>query len=291
MRGKQLVIFGCGYVGTALAESAHAAGAEVTALTRNAARAATLRGLGLARVVEADLLGADWPRQIPAGVEQAVVCLSAGRDDPDAYRRAYVEGMEAVVQWAKRNGRPVETLLYTGSTGVYPQSGGAVVDETAATEDGGARVEILREAENRLRAAGPAVDRWFILRLAGIYGPGRHALLDQLRAGVTLLPGDGAHRLNLAHRDDIVSAILACLTAPPEVRNEIYNVADGSPATKAEVVHGLCARLGRAEPVFAGPSAAGARGASDRIISSLKLQRSLGWRPRYPTWSEGYAAL
>ena len=293
MQGQRLVIFGCGYVGSALAGAARAAGAQVTALTRNPERAATLRADGIADVVVGDLLGPDWQDRLPAAPEHVVNCVSAGGRGTDSYHGTYVEGMRSILAWAAAGSRPVGTLLYTGSTGVYPQSGGdARVDELSPTESGDERGETLLQAENELRAAAAGVERWFILRLAGIYGPGRQTLLDQLRTGAAELPGPVSHRMNLAHRDDIVAAILACLTAPAAVRNEVYNVCDGSPAPKLEVVRWLCGQLGRPVPVFTGGGSDRRRGGpADRFIVADRLRERLGWRPQFPTYRAGFAPL
>jgi nucleoside-diphosphate-sugar epimerase len=290
--GKRLVIFGCGYVGSALARAAVAAGASVEALTRNPEKAAVLRAAGLARVVVADLATDAWHGQIAGSADFVVNCVSSG--GADAYRQSYVGGMQSVLVWAAKGAAPVGTLVYTSSTSVYPQGGGAVVDETAPAEGATPNGAIIRESETLLQhAPASAVRRHFILRLAGIYGPGRHHLLDQLRAGAAQLGGSGAHRLNLAHRDDIVAAILACLGAPAAVGSDLFNVADSVPALRAEVVGWLAGRLGRPVPGFDG-SATTRRGGSpmpDRIISNARIQRVLGWRPQYPDYRAGYEAI
>ena len=290
---KHLIIFGCGYLGSALALKAHSAGMKVTALTRSQSRADTLRAIGIHRVVLADIHESDWQKELPTGADFAVNCLSSGGGDLASYRRTYLDGMRRILAWAVADVGPIGTMVYTGSTGVYPQSRGEAVDETASLDSADVRSEVLREAEDLLRQPCTGLGRWFILRLAGIYGPERHHLLDQLRGEVSTLPGSGVHRMNMAHRDDIVSAILACFTAPTEVRNEIFNVADGAPAAKAEVVRWLCSQLGRTEPVFTSEGGAGKRpnGPADRIILSRKLSERLGWRPAYPTYRDGYARL
>jgi nucleoside-diphosphate-sugar epimerase len=116
-----------------------------------------------------------------------------------------------------------------------------------------------------------------------------------LRAGADVLPGTGHNRLNLVHRDDVVATILACLTAPAGVTNEIFNVSDGQPATKREVVEWLARQLGRAVPVFDGvqpPSARrGGEPVPDRLISNAHLRARLNWRPQFPSFREGYRAL
>lgn len=287
--GKRLVIFGCGYVGSALARAAVAAGASVEALTRNPEKAAALRAAGLAKVVVADLATDAWHGQIAGGADFVVNCVSSG--GPDAYRQSYVGGMQSVLAWASKGPAPVGTLVYTSSTSVYPQGDGVVVTETAPAEGATPNGMIIRESEALLQCApASAVRRHFILRLAGIYGPGRHHLLDQLRAGADQLGGSGAHRLNLAHRDDIVSAIMACLGAPAAVGSDLFNVADSAPALRAEVVGWLAGRLGRPVPGFDGSATTRRGGAPmpDRIISNARIQQVLGWRPQYPDYRAGY---
>lgn len=291
LANKRLVIFGCGYVGEAVARRALAAGMTVEALTRNPRRAAELTALGV-RVVVDDLAADTWHGRIAPGAPFALNCVSSGGGGLDGYRHSYVDGMKSVLAWARR--APVSTLVYTGSTSVYPQGNGQVVDESAPTAGAGETGAILLEAEALLRAATGAWERWFVLRLAGIYGPGRHHLLDQVRAGAAELPGPGTHHLNLAHRDDIVAAVFAALSFPESRAGGIYNVADGAPATKAEVVAWLAAQLGLPAPRFAGGKASGRRGFAappDRIISNARLQSELGWRPRYPSFREGYAGI
>lgn len=291
LHGKRLVIFGCGYVGAALADAALAAGARVEALTRNPGKAAALRAKGM-EVVVADLAMPDWHAQVAGGADFVVNCVSSG--GPENYHRSYVEGTKSILTWVTRGPAPVGTLVYTSSTAVYPQGGGAVVEETAPADGSTPNGAIIRESEVLLQAApAAAVRRHFILRLAGIYGPDRHHLLDQLREGRPVLGGSGEHRLNLVHRDDIVAAILACLTAPAAVGSGIFNVADTGPAARAEVVGWLAERLGRPVPGFDGAATLRRGGAPmpDRIISSAKIQRVLGWRPQYPDYRAGYEKL
>lgn len=290
--GRSLVVFGAGYVGGAVARQAAAAGLRVTALTRNAAKAAELRAAGVA-TVEADLAGPEWPARVPAEADFVLNSVSSGGGGVAGYQHSYVDGMRAVVAWAQR-GR-VGTLVYTSSTSVYPQGGGARVDENSSTQPAGERAALLLAAEAlALGAAQPAggVARSFVLRLAGIYGPGRHHILDQLRGGEAL-PGAGAHVLNLAHRDDIVAAIGACFAAPATVAGGIFNVADDEPATKAELAAWVAARLGLPSPRFDPTIESRRRGAAvpDRVILNGRLKAQLGWRPAYPGFRAGYENL
>lgn len=289
---KRLVIFGCGYLGTALAKAALKAGVRVEALTRNHAKAEALRAAGLAKVVVADLASADWHGQVETGPDFVVNTVGSGGQEN--YRRSYVGGMQSILAWAAAGSLPMGTFVYTSSTAVYPQGGGLRVDETHDATGSTPNGAIIRESESLLESApSRSSARWFILRLAGIYGPGRHHLLDQLRTGAATLGGEGSHRLNLAHRDDIVAAILACLQAPVSAGREIFNVADGSPARRSEVVAWLAERLGRPVPAFDGAASARRGGAPvpDRIIANDKINKSLGWSPCYPDYRAGFGAI
>jgi len=283
--GKRIVIFGCGYVGSEVARQALEWGLRVTALTRNEAKALELRAAGIETFV-ADLASDSWHEHIAGAPEFALDCVSSGGDGLDGYRRSYLDGMKSILAWARQRGS-IGSLVYTSSTSVYPQGGGIHVDESAPTAGASDRGQILLEAEAALRDSVGACARWFVLRLAGIYGPGRHALLEKIRTGV--IPGRGEHRLNLAHRDDICAAVWRALGAPASIRNEIFNVADDTAARKDEVANWLAARLGIAPPRFTESAVAGRRPVTpDRIIANGKLRAVLGWQPRYPTFREGY---
>ncbi len=283
---QHLVIFGAGYVGAETARQALARGWRVTALTRNPEKARALAAAGADAVI-ADLADESWHSMLPLGADLALNCVSSGGGGPESYRHSYLEGMKSVVKWAGRT--QVGTIIYTGSTSVYPQGDGARVDETASIEASRAAGNPLVEAEDRLRAWS---GRAFVLRLAGIYGPGRHYLLDQLRAGGGEIAGLGDHRLNLIHRDDIVGAVWAAFAAPAGVAGGVFNVADDGAAPKVEVAHFLAGKLGLPVPRFTGEPAQGRRRITpDRVIANDKIKRDLGWRPLYPTYREGYAAI
>lgn len=285
--GRRLIVVGAGYVGGELSRRATELGMHVTALTRNVAQAAALHAAGI-KVVTADLAGEEWHREISPEADYVVNCVSSGGGGLEGYRHSYLAGMQSLLRWAG-SGR-IGDVLYTSSTSVYPQGDGAVIDETAPTGADNDRAALLVETEELLRSSR-AAERWFILRIAGIYGPGRHHLLDQLRAG-DVLPGVGSHRLNLAHRDDICAAILATFAAGNDLKDEVFNVADDAPATKQEVASWLAAQLGRPEPRF-DPTMASARRAivPDRVILNRKLKQLTDWKPAFPDFRAGYRAI
>lgn len=288
--GKHLVILGAGYVGTAIAREAVGRGMRVTALTRNPTKAAALRESGIT-VVTADLADAGWHAHIEGGAEFVLNCVSSGGGGVAGYVHSYLRGMESVLVWMRR-GAPVGTLVYTSSTSVYPQDGGVRVDENAPTEGSGDRVKLLLETENLVRTAVETgiCKRWFVLRLAGIYGPGRHHLLEQVRTGE--VSGRGDYHLNLIYRDDIAAAIWAVFGAREEARNQVFNVADDGATTKDVITEWLAMKIGVPRPRFTGEASVGRRAVTpDRIITNTKLRLMLGWQPRYPSFREGYTAI
>jgi len=291
---KSVIIFGCGYIGSALAEVLLATGVRVGALTRNVENAARLRELGVREVIVADLDSESWHDQVSGSYESVVNCVSSAGGGIDGYRKSYLEGQRSILKWAK--GRAIQSYLYTSSTSVYPQDGGVRVDEDAATEDAPLTGQVLCESERLLADAADNFGAWYVLRLAGIYGPRRHYLLDILRSGESVIPGVGDYFLNLIHRDDVVSAICTALPCHSSVTSGIYNVSDDQPPSKAELAAWLAAQLGQVPPRFDPEHVSprlkrrGGRMPS-RQISNAKFRETFGWSPQYADFRAGYRDL
>jgi len=294
MHPPSVAILGAGYVGSELARLAIARGWRVSTLTRNPVKADTLRALGCGTVVVADIADRGWHAKLAGAHSFVVNTTSPGGAGLQGYRHSSVAGMESIGEWL--GSQPPGTVVYTSSTGVYPQGGGAIIDESAPTEEGGGRGGLLRLAEQKLEHAAAATGwRWFVLRLAGIYGPGRHRMLDQIRSGAAL-SGKPTGRLNLIHRDDICSAILACLEADRSVNSSTFNLSDNSPGTRAEMAMWIASEFGLPEPSFAGAEPAagspfGRRVTPDRVIASDRIRTVLGWSARHGDFRSGYAEL
>lgn len=295
LRDKRVAIFGCGYLGAALAEEILVRGGSVIALTRNEATAEKLRGRGVGEVVVAELSDAGWHERV-LSVDLAVNCVGSGRGGIEGYRRSYAAGMESVGRWASQRAGPLETFVYTGSVSVYAGVDGEKVDEDAPVDGSAPLQEVLLQAEGMARGmAGAGAERSFVLRLAGLYGPGRHVLADRIRLeGVSAVEGDGRF-LNLVHRDDAVAAVLACLLAPQGVSGGTYNVVDDEPAPRDVVGRWLAARIGTVD----GREGGGGDGSSlrrnrtlaNRKVSNARIRAELGWAPRYRDFRAGYAAV
>lgn len=283
---RRLLVLGCGYIGAEVCRRARASGWNALGVVRSAASRDRLRAEGLS-VEAADILAGGHESLGPAPAA-VVYALSAGGGGEDAYRAAYAEGPARVAAWAARVG--AQSLVLTSSTGVYRQEG--EVDETSPA-GGDAPSDRIVEGERAVLAA--TVPSRTVLRLGGLYGPGRHYLLDQLRRGERTVGGPVSTRINYLHRDDAATAVLAACEAPDGAR--VYNVTDGNPVTKADLASWICAQLGGPAPVF-DPAAPGGprarrtgRATPDRRVVSEAIRRDLGWKPLYPSVFQGLAPL
>ena len=122
---ESVFIFGCGYVGTALAQSLISNNVRVGALTRNPDKAAKLRELGISEVIEAELDSYDWHNLINDRYLAVVNCVSSASGGIDGYVKSYLNGQQSILEWAKS--QSIMTYVYTSSTSVYPQDEGMVV--------------------------------------------------------------------------------------------------------------------------------------------------------------------
>ena len=169
-------------------------------------------------------------------------------------------------------------FVFTSSTSVYAQQTGEWVNEESAAEPKHETGKILREAEKLVRQ-----NHGTVARLAGIYGPGRSALLRKFLSGEARIDGDGSRFLNQVHRDDIANALFFLATLPNE---GIFNVTDDEPITQAAAYGWLAAKLARPFPPATEEKIPRKRGASNKRVSNEKL-RALGWTPRFPTFQIG----
>jgi nucleoside-diphosphate-sugar epimerase len=200
--------------------------------------------------------------------------------------------MRQILGWAE--GRSIESMVYTSSTSVYPQDGGVWVDESADVSEASETGKLLIEAERMLESNGGQFGSWYVLRLSGIYGPGRHHLLKQLKEGDGVIPGRGDYHMNMVHLADIVQAIVCAIsgTAP----SGVYNISDDHPAKKEQVLAYLAEQLNLPQPTFA-PELVSPRlrrrggRMPDRLITNQKAKDQLGWSPSYPSYRDGYASI
>jgi nucleoside-diphosphate-sugar epimerase len=294
--GKRIAILGCGYLGERVAQQALAWGAEVVALTRNQHQAERLSAFGLNQIVVAELDSDGWHPLIDRRQDLVLNCVASAGGGVEGYRKSYLQGMRSLVRWVEQRSSQVDSLIFTSSTSVYAQNKGEWVSEEDPAEGATEGAGILREAEALLEEPPPGVERSFILRLGGIYGPGRHHLLDRaFQPQLQQEEGDDIH-LNSIHTADICAAIWAAYSAPPEVRGGVFNIVDDAPAPKGEILQWLHAEgkerglLRAAGGASTSPLRRRAR-RTDRKISNRKARETLLWNPRFPDYRAGYLPL
>ena len=222
---------------------------------------------------------------IDPGTDVVVVALAAGSRDVDEYRATYVDGLRNVLDGIDASGSDARVIVVS-STAVYDVDDGSTVTEATPAVAATPTAGVLLEAESLLRERAPGA---LLVRLSGVYGPGRERLIDQVRSGsARLAPGVSPHT-NRIHRDDAAAALvhLATLDEPAPT----YLVTDDEPARLDDVYAFLAAELGAPEPPRdEDAEASGRQGAGNKRLSNALL-RSTGWTPRFPSFREGYRAV
>ncbi|MBK9139116.1 MAG: SDR family oxidoreductase [Verrucomicrobia bacterium] len=284
----RVLIVGCGYVGAKVGEVVARQGHEVFGVRRSATANPELAALGI-EPINVDIAAPNALDRAPGPFDWVVFCAAASGPTVEDYRRIYLDGALRLTQWLRS--QPLAKLVYTSSTGVYGQSDGSEVDESSPAAPGTPTGEVLLEAEQIFLNAArhdslPAV----VLRVAGIYGPGRGFWLKQFLAGEARLEGVGRRILNMIHRDDVAGAVIAALQkgAP----GEIYNAVDNEPVTQATVFEWLARTLGQPIPsaVSEDPPSGRRRGLTNKRVSNRKLREATGWTPLFPSFREGFLA-
>jgi len=276
-----VLVAGCGWLGTAIASALVARGDRVTGIRRDPARAAELAALGVTPLV-LDLAAPGAAEKLPA-VDAVVACQAAGGEGADAYRRAYVDANRTLLVAAARS--RAHALVYTGSTGVFGQRDGSDVDEDTPPAPASPSGSVLAEAEALVRDGAGGGLRSMVVRLSGLYGPGRAGLLDRVRAGRHALgPGDQAW-MNFCEREDAVTFVLAALERGEP--GAVYHGSDAAPPRRREVVEWVSERLGIPPPRTEAAPPPG----PDRRILSEWTRRTLGVELASPSFREGFARL
>lgn len=264
MMTGHMFIFGMGYTASHLAAGLRARGWRVS---------------GTRRTADGDMIAFADDASVRKAVLSATHILSSvppAAENGDSVLHHYHGLIE---------GAPARWTGYLSSTGVYGDTGGAWVDESAALYGRRRERNAADLAWQNLRSD------MRIFRLPGIYGPGRSAL-ERVALGK-------AHRIDLpdqifsrVHVDDIAAGIIASFDGPAGV----YNLADDLPCGQNRVIEAACDLLNRPYPAMLTLEQANlspmARAfyAENRRVSNGKAKRLLGWRPEYPDYRAGLAA-
>jgi nucleoside-diphosphate-sugar epimerase len=279
------LVFGCGYLGLRVARLWQEAGDEVFAVTRSPTKAAELTKAGI-RPIVGDLL-ADQELTLPQDVRCVVFSLGYDRSAGHSIHDVYAGGLKRAIAALPQS---IERFIYISSTGVYGDFAGEIVDEDSPCQPAREGGRACLAAEQTLQNSAFA-QQAIILRLAGLYGPGRIPRSGDLLAGRPIdAPSNGW--LNLIHVDDAASIILLAQQRAQLPRT--YVVSDGHPVERGDYYAELARLLHAPPPKFvenATPSPARQRAASDKRISNRRLMAELQPRLLYPDYRAGLAAI
>ncbi len=278
------LIVGCGYLGLRVARRWLKNGDEVYALTRSPSHATQLRELGLHAAV-GDVTRPESLGDLPA-VETVLYAVGYDRGAEASMREVYVEGLRNTLEALGDNPR---RLIYISSTSVYGQSDGSWVDERSPCEPVTEGGHICLEAEQRLRRDALG-SRSIILRLAGIYGPGRVPRIATLQAGEPIAAVQSGY-LNLIHVADAATVVLA---AESHATSDLYAVSDGHPVQRGDYYTELARAVSAPPPRFVEPPAnhpAALRASSSKQVRNRRMLDELSVELKYPSYQEGLAAI
>ena len=283
---QDIVIAGCGYVGEHLARQYLDRGASVLGLVQSQGGLERLGAAGIP-AVRHDLAGTDPMPCSLAGMRLFHLIPPPAQGREDLHTQRLIEAFDQA-------GHP-SRLVYISSTGVYGDCAGAWVDEDWPTRPTLDRSIRRLDAEERLRRWSQAHGSdLIVLRVAGIYGPGRLPL-ERLRRGLPLVRPEEAPYSNRIHVDDLV---VICIAAMERGRNgAIFNVSDGHPSTMTDYFIQLAEAAGLPHPPLITMAEAAAQlsegmigyMSESRRLSNRRLREDLGVELRYPTLSEGLA--
>jgi nucleoside-diphosphate-sugar epimerase len=265
----RVLIAGCGYVGSAAARLFAEEGWEVIGWTRSG-QSAEPPGESAISLSAVDITDLETVRR---NSFQADVVVHSASSGADSYLHVYRDGAANLAACF-----PNARIIFTSSTSVYPQRDGSSVTEDSPAEPAFENAQILRQAEKII------LDHdGIVLRVAGIYGPGRSFLLRSVMNGTSVISD---RFVNQVHRDDVASAISFLARSRAVDPPRVFNVVDDTPARRAEILDWLSARLGL--PLTSSSATREPkRGRSNKRVSNAKLC-GLGWVPAYPSYREGF---
>jgi nucleoside-diphosphate-sugar epimerase len=271
---SRALIAGCGYLGQALADLLTTEHWEVEGWTLSPQSAEELSQRGV-RAYSIDISNEKDVTARKADFDVVVHCASTRGGNVDLYRRVYFDGARNLV-----NRFGGAKFLLTSSTSVYAQTNGEIVAEESPAEPKHEAGKILRQAEDLV-----LVKSGIVVRLGGIYGPGRSALLRKFLNGEAIVDPSNDRFLNQIHRDDAAAALRVLLKSTAAA-GEIYNVVDDQPILQSECYRWLATKLNRSLTSSKGSTSSRKRGESNKRVSNARL-RSTGWVPLYRTFADG----
>jgi nucleoside-diphosphate-sugar epimerase len=282
------LIFGCGYLGSRVAKRWRDAGETVIIVTRTPDKAIELHRQGFEAIVT-DLNTLDTDLCLPT-IDVLLYSVGFDRTPGQTISRVYERGLQNVLRALRISNQRV---IYISTTGVYGDAAGDWIDENTlpSPQREGGRASLAAE---QVLTAHPLGGNSVILRLAGLYGPGRVPFLDLLRAGQPIPAAEHGH-LNLIHVDDAASVVVAASNLATFTDGlRIYCVSDGHPVQRGDYYREVARQFGAPAVRFVSPdptSPRAARAETDRRVSNARMLKDLKVSLVYPDYRAGLAAI
>ncbi|NJL45394.1 MAG: SDR family oxidoreductase [Leptolyngbyaceae cyanobacterium SM2_3_12] len=269
-------ILGCGYVGTAVAHRWAAQDITITATTTRPQRVKDLQAVAnQVRVV----VGTDQEAMVDLIRPQAVLLMAVGAGRQASYTETYLNTAKTLVK-ALNQAPGLQHIIFTSTFSIYGDYGGAWVTEADPLRPATPNAEVMAATEQVLLAAATPDRQVCILRLGGIYGPGRELAHIYSRAAGTTRPGQGHEASNWIHLSDIVGAIDF---ARHHSLNGVFNLVQDEIPTVAELMDRVCHTHGLT-PVQWDPTQPSARPYNVRVANQ-KLKNA-GYLFKHPAFTD-----
>ncbi|MEA5500330.1 NAD-dependent epimerase/dehydratase family protein [Limnoraphis robusta] len=231
-----IAIIGCGYVGSAVSRYwSQTLELTVTATTTTPQRVESLEKIAN-RVVVVNGNDPEALKSVLQGQNTVLLSVASKGRDPQAYQLAYQKTAQTLATVLPQVPE-VRHLIYTGSFGLYGDQNGVTVDESSPVFPADKNQQIIYKTEQLLLDLASENLKVCILRLGGIYGPGREIVKIFSRIFGTTQPGNGRYPTAWVHLDDIVGAIEFSRQHQLE---GIYNLVDNSSLTRRELIDLMC---------------------------------------------------
>lgn len=271
----RIQVAGAGYLGARIAGFFRAQNQKVSVLIRDPSRNEDFARKGILPYA-VDLTRPETLKLVPPA-DFNIISVAPDESTEKAYEDIYLKGVRNYLNHLSAQPRKPRLIVYISSTAVWKDGQGESVNEDTPAEPHHRKSEILLEAEKQILESGfPAI----ILRLSGIYGPGRNRLKPLL---AKTWPSDTHDRyMNMIHADD-VAPMLPVLFNGADL-GQVYIVSDDEPVKRSDFLAWLCPKIGAEIPPVDSGHVTG------KQIRNQKL-KSMGIQLKYPTFREGYEMI
>lgn len=273
----RVLVVGTGDIGGHLATDMAAQGHQVWGLRRSEKPI----GEGV-QLITADVSEVESLLDLPTELDIVVYSIASPDFSQEGYHKYYYQGLRNLLNALKVAGQTPKRVFFVSSTSVYHQMEGEWVDENTETNPVNFSGREMLAAENALMEDSvPGT----VVRLSGLYGPGRLRMIEQARHGHHCDPEPEVWT-NRIHRDDAVGSLLFLIkqALDDQPLENIYLATDHEPATLYDVLEWLKDRIGDVEPDVEMNSV------TRRANRRCKNQRLLdaGYQFKYESYQQGY---